>query len=284
MTTLLLSVCALVTIDLCRRLLAEQDGFIMACCRKLAGTSRRSAPEVEDAACELYNRVMEHLLSNDCERLRSLRDGGGITAFLKVVISRVHIDAIVRREGKDQRRSRAVERFGEVGGMVYDLACTEQRPAEEVRQIMAFRGYRHLTPEEVTGLIAGVSEFGRYTPSDPDLTVGLHIADDDDDPPEPVRIAGREAEPEHRLGEAQAGAIRERVVAQLLSLLTGGERMILLMKHPLDDETPPLTFTEIARRLGKSAKQVEHQYYGVMKRVRELIMASPIALDDILTR
>lgn len=284
MSMILLGLIATVTVDFWRHLLGRHDGFIMACCRKLVGVGGRTPHEADDAAVDLYNRVTEQLSANDYEKLRSYRSESKIESFLSVCISRTHIDRIIHREGKDTRRSRAEELYDDLGGKVFDLAIREGRPVEEVHQILRFRGHLSLTLAEVAATLAGVSAIHRTVRSDPEVVVYREFHEDSDDDPVPVPGAGRSAEPEQRLGEAEMLALRSRLLDELLAGMSGEEQMVVLMKHPLDDDLHPLTFKEIGERLKITAKKAEHAYYATMKQLRTLILARGVTMDDLFER
>lgn len=275
---------AVVSIDFWRHLLGRHDSFIMACCRKLVGTSRRNPDEADDAAVDLYNRVTEHLSANDYEKLRTYRNDAKIESFLSVCISRTHIDQIIHREGKDVRRSRAEELYDDLGGKVFDLAIREGRPVEEVHQILRFRGRHDLTLAEVAATVEGVSALSRSVRSDPEVTVYREFDEDCGDDPVPVPGAGRNAEPEHKLGEAEMLSLRCRLLDELLAGMSGEEQMVVLMKHPQNEELPPLTFKEIAEHLKITSKKVEHAYYGALKQLKAVILDRGITMDDLFER
>jgi RNA polymerase sigma factor (sigma-70 family) len=283
-SSLLFGLIAVVTIDFWRHLLGRHDSFIMSCCRKLVGNSRRTPDEADDAAVDLYNRVTEHLSANDYEKLRTYRNDAKIESFLSVCISRTHIDHIIHREGKDARRSRAEELYGDLGVKVFKLAIQEGRPVEEVHQILRFRGWPDLTFAEVAATVEVVSALSRSVRIDPDVEIYREFDEDCGDDPVPVPGAGRSAEPEHQLGEAEMLSLRSRLLDELVASMSGEEQMIVLMRHPLDEELTPLTFKEIGERLKTTHKKVEHVYYGALKQLKTLILARGVAMDDLFSR
>lgn len=275
--------------DACRRLLNEQLGYITKVCEQSAsgaypGESRSSISGDGGAsyhihqhatldADELFIHVVDHLKEDNYRRIREFRGRSSITTYITAIIGRLVVDLVRQRTGRNRAKVRS-ESQGELGRHVYDLMVKRGHSADEAADIllanftiqasagelmelhrsMMGRDVRHQSCAETETAWGTEGEFVVVQRQNPEMELVGHIQN--------VR--------------------RRNLLASLVEDLKGEDRMLVRLRFPLDDETPPLDMEQIGIMTGQTPQQADRKLRRILLSCREELLKKGHRLEDLL--
>lgn len=271
----------------CRRLLSEHLDYIEKICEKATAGSEAAygtslagegghgyiveRPGKLDKD-ELFIQVVDHLKEDDFRRLREFKGNSSITTYLTAIISRLVVDIVRSRTGRNRAKERA-ERFGELGRKLYDIIFQRGLPITEAQEALAADG---ISTSEVQ-LREMLDEMeGRGTRHQ--ITSGTETAWGDAG--ELVTIQRDTAE--QMMTDRQQQQQQQALLKTMLDGLSGQERLLVVLRFPLDEDVLPLNNLEIAMRVGLTQQQVDRKIRNILLRCREELLAKGLSLDDLL--
>jgi len=275
--------------DACHRLLNEQLGYIAKVCEKVVcdeysgeyksslfgdgGTSYRIERQASLDADELFVHVVDHLRDDDYRRLREFQGRSSITTYLTAIIGRLVVDIVRQRTGRNRAKERA-ESHGELGHHVYDLMQMGGHTADESTDILLTNFSIQTSADELRAIHSSL--LGRDTRHQSCANTETAWGEGGE------FVVIQRNNPEMELMSHMQDTRRGDVLAVLIEELKGEERLLLRLRFPLDNETPPLDMEQIAAMTGLSLQQADRKLRYILKSCREKLLSKGLCLDDLL--
>ncbi|MGE0918346.1 sigma-70 family RNA polymerase sigma factor [Trichlorobacter lovleyi] len=272
----------------CKRLLTEQLDYIAKVCEKAAGQAEAAYSHciagegghgylVERAGRldkdELFVQVLDHLQEDDYRRLREFKGTSSITTYLTAIISRLVVDIVRSRTGRNRAKERA-ERFGELGRRTYELVVQARHTISETVEILQINYGMIADAGQLQAILGEMQGRNSRYPSDTDHETAWN------DSGELVSI--QRDTPEQKLADKQQDKKRKEVLKQVLDSMTAEDKLLVRLRFPLDDATDPLDAITVAKMLGLNQQEVERRTRRVLTTCRELLLKQGVSLDALL--
>ena len=272
----------------CKRLLSEQIDYITKVCEKAAGQADAAYVQalagegghgylVERAGRldkdELFVHVLDHLQEDDYRRLREFKGNSSITTYLTAIISRLVVDIVRSRTGRNRAKERA-ERFGELGLRTYELVIQRGHSIAEVVDILQTNHGIAATEAQLQSMLDEMQ--GRKPRHQSDAESETAWSDSGE------LVSIQRSTPEQKVSEKEQERRRREILKQVLDSMSGEEKLIIRLRFPLDEEKDPLEPVAIAKMLGITPQEVERRTRRILTSCRELLLKQGISLDALL--
>lgn len=275
--------------DSCRRLLNEQLEYIARVCKQSVsdayqgeskfaitgdgGTSYSIHQHASLDADELFVHVVDHLKEDNYRRIREFQGRSSIITYITAIIGRLVVDIIRQRTGRNRAKERAVC-HGELGCHVYDLMVKLGHTAAEAVEILLINFNIQSSSDELMELHKNIlgRDVRHKSCGDTETVWGTEGE---------LVVVQRQTPEMELLGNVQSVRRRE-VLAALIEGLKGDERMLLRLRFPLDDETPPLDLEQIAAITGQTPQQADRKLRRILQSCREQLLKKGLSLDNLL--
>lgn len=272
----------------CKRLLTEQLGYITKVCEKAAGQAEAACSQciagegghgylVERAGRldkdELFIQVLDHLQEDDYRRLREFKGNSSITTYLTAIISRLVVDIVRSRTGRNRAKERA-ERFGELGRRTYELLIQSKHTIREAVEILQVNYGMTADAGRLQAMLDEMLGRSSRHQTDADHETAWN------DSGELVSI--QRSTPEQKLADKQQDRKRKEVLKQVLDSMTAEDKLLVRLRFPLDEATDPLDAATVAKMLGLNQQEVERRTRRILTTCRELLLKQGISLDALL--
>lgn len=222
---------------------------------------------------ELHDQVLAHLQKDNYHCLRKFKGRSSLKSFLRNVINNLLIDLVRKRTGRCRAKERAAK-HGEVGLVIYGHMFVERRTTDETVDILQTSHGISVSPDNVRAIYASLWGRNEKNKVDGDARIGTgehgEICPVDGQTPEEETIINDQQKHLHRL------------FSEVLSELTGEERLLVRLRFPLDSAKEPIPTEEIALMTDLTKKQVERKLQRILKRCREKILSLGISFDDLV--
>lgn len=274
--------------DTCRRLLSEHLDYITKICEKAAGQAETTYSQciagegghgylLERAGRldkdELFVQVLDHLQEDDYRRLREFKGNSSITTYLTAIISRLVVDIVRSRSGRNRAKERA-ERFGETGRRLYELVIQQSHSIADAVEIL--RGNYGMIVDS-SQLQAMLDEMqGRSTRHQTDTDYETAWNDNGE------LVSIQRSTPEQKVSDQQLERKRKELLKQVLDGMTAEDKLLIRLRFPLDEGTDPLDAATVAKMLGLNQQEVDRRTRRILTTCRELLLKQGISLHELL--
>ncbi|QOX79865.1 sigma-70 family RNA polymerase sigma factor [Trichlorobacter lovleyi] len=272
----------------CKLLLAEQLDYITKVCEKAAGQTESTynqciagegghrylmeRPGRVDKD-ELFVLVLDHLQQDDYRRLREFKGNSSITTYLTAIISRLVVDIIRSRTGRNRAKERA-ERFGETGRRLYELVIQQGHCVADVVAILQTSHNISSTQEQLQAMLDEMQ--GRSTRHQTDTDHETAWSDSG------VLVSIQRSTPEQKVVDQQLERKRKELLKQVLDGMNAEDKLLIRLRFPLDEDTDPLDNSTVAKMLGLNQQEVERRTRRILTTCRELLLKQGISLNVLL--
>lgn len=272
----------------CKRLLTEQLDYITRVCEKAAGQAESTYSQciagegghgylVERPGRldkdELFVQVLDHLQEDDYRRLREFKGNSSITTYLTAIISRLVVDMVRSRTGRNRAKERA-ERFGELGRRAYELVIQAGHSVPESVEILRVN---YGITADAGQLQAMLDEMqGRSTRHQTDTEHETAWSDSGE------LVSIQRSTPEQKVADQQLERKRKELLKQVLDGMAAEDKLLIRLRFPLDEATDQLDAATVAKMLGLNQQEVERRTRRILTACRELLLKQGISLHELL--
>ncbi len=272
----------------CKRLLTEQLDYITKVCEKAVGQAETAHSQciagegghgylVERAGRldkdELFVQVLDHLQEDDYRRLREFKGNSSITTYLTAIISRLVVDIVRSRTGRNRAKERA-ERFGELGRRTYELVVQARHTINEAVEILQVNYGITADAGQLQPILDEMQ--GRSSRHQTDTDHETAWSDNGE------LVSIQRGTPEQKTSDKQLERKRNEVLRQVLDSMTAEDKLLIRLRFPLDETADPLDSATVARMLGLNQQEVERRTRRILTNCRELLLKQGISLDALL--
>lgn len=242
--------------------------FIDVQCKKaLAFHHSGSALERENESLLLFNRVLDKLGEKNFQVLRRFRGQCKFQTYLNAIISRLAIDLVRHKRGRDQKKIRARE-WGELGEHIHRDIFQNGLPLRGVFRDYQKQGIYRGSLSEFETI---VSRIRGKTPRVQDLqTAGIKRGKTGVDEEEPL-IPDTDSDPQVILLRNQRATELKTLIRELTAGLKGEEQLLIRLRFTPDESGTPPTVREIARILHLTPKAVYHRLDRILDKCRKFL-------------
>ncbi|GLI36884.1 sigma-70 family RNA polymerase sigma factor [Geobacter hydrogenophilus] len=223
-------------------------------------------------ADELFIQAVDHLREDDYRRLREFKGRSSLPTYLTTVISRLVVDIVRQRTGRNRARERA-ERYGTLGSHVYELMVGRGHTADEAVDILQTTFSIQATPDQLREIHEGLLGRRSRCHSDGDLEMAWGE--------EGELVVVHNQTPEDMCSSNVQRLRCREILEGLIDGFCGEERLILRLRFPIDD-VEPCDVGEIAVLTGLSPKQVDRKIRYILKKCREELLRKGVSFDDLV--
>ncbi|MEI7635734.1 MAG: sigma-70 family RNA polymerase sigma factor [Syntrophus sp. (in: bacteria)] len=267
-----------------QRLIIDNLQFIDKQCRKaiinFSHDKNLHACVPENEAEALANEVIERLSADNFKALREFKGNAKITTYITTVIANIIIDTIRKRKGRSRAKERA-KAIGKTGEMLYELIYTKSYSLQaafdylkmtyDVKESLDdLRSMVELIRRK-EGVISGGDQIARFYTGKP-----LSTVDDEE-----IDVADPGKPPDVMLEDKQRESLIRQTLHQVISELTGEEKLILRMRYPVREWEEPKSAGQISNILGISEKSVARKLKVTLVKCREILCRKGFGLDDL---
>lgn len=262
-----------------RFLVKEQLPFIeKQCCKACGIQTGQSAGFLDPDA--LFIEVLDRLGEDNYRIIREFRGQAKITTYITVIISNIVIDTFRKHQGRDRSRERA-GKMGSVGERLHELVFGKGYAPEEAREALHLTFGHDITLEKVREMVATMQ--GRRQQHEALATEwgGLSLrpfVDEDGN----IIVPDATSDPEQSLARRQRQQRSAGAIGDLLEGLSGEERLILMLRYPVDDRDEPKELASIAEILNCTEKAADGRIRRILSRCRELLLKKGVGLGDLV--
>lgn len=258
----------------------EHLKFIEIQCRKAVMQNYGPLPGVdndigiENEALELNNTVLDKLREKNFRVLRKFKGNARVTTYITAIISNQAVDLIRRKKGRARKKERA-KKIGDLGLKIYEMVLVEGMDTStaygELKNKFGFKG----TLEDMETSVKKIKGKGKPAGEQP-FKAGIRNLETGE-----VIVADPRKNPEELTIEAQREEKLKEIINEVVSQLSGEERLILRMRFPVSEDEAPKDIDRISGLLGISKKAVYHRVSRVLKKCREMIVNHGVNFNDI---
>lgn len=267
-----------------RSLIIDNLQFIDKQCRKaiinFSHDKNLHASVPENEAEALANEVIEHLSAYNFKALREFKGNAKITTYITTIIANIIIDTIRKRKGRSRAKERA-RAIGKTGEMLYELIYTKSYSLHEAFDYLKMINGINESLDDLTamleiirgkeGAIPGGDQFARSYMGKP-----LNIVDD-----EGIDVADPGKPPDVLLEDKQRETLIRQALHNVISELTGEEKLILRMRYPVCEWEEPKSVDQISNILGISEKSAARKLKATLVKSRGILSSKGFGLDDL---
>ena len=272
----------------CKLLLTEQLDYITRVCEKAAGQADAAYVQtlagegghgylVERAGRldkdELFVLVLDHLQEDGYRRLREFKGNSSITTYLTAIISRLVVDIVRSRTGRNRAKERA-ERFGELGRRIYELVIQQAHSIAETVNILQINHGITATEAQLQAILDEMQ--GRKPRHQSDAASEIAWSDSGE------LVSIQRSTPEQQVADKQLERKRNEVLRQVLDSMTAEDKLLIRLRFPLDEATEPLDSSTVAKMLGLNQQEVDRRTRRILTTCRELLLKQGISFDALL--
>jgi len=272
------------------RLLFDNYEFLRKCCARVAGISPLrfiGSPHIdvdarqEIAAEELLNDLIDKLRKDDFKALREYTGKSGITTYLTTIVVNLARDRYRSATGRI-RPGKQIDGYGEIGRLLQQLVMEKGFSVEAAHEWLLREKDATCSLEQVFEMVTALKNRKKAV-SDPDMPKVIIEADSDDEQGD-ICYTLVDAQPlqDEHLADVERQHLRDRVLHDFISGLSGEELIMLRMRFPAGDEEEPKSFAEIGQLTGMTEKAADHRIRRILTSFREKLLLQGIGLDDLL--
>ncbi|MFZ4860056.1 MAG: hypothetical protein ACOYL3_27145 [Desulfuromonadaceae bacterium] len=222
---------------------------------------------------ELFVHVVDHLKEDSYRRIREFQGRSSITTYITAIIGRLVVDLVRQRTGRNRAKERS-ESQGELGRHVYDLMVKRGHSADEAADILLTNFSIQASAGELMELHR--SMMGRDVRHQSCAETETAWGADGE------FVVVQRQNPEMELVGHTQNVRRRNLLASLIEDLKGEDRLLVRLRFPLDDETPPLDMEQIAVMTGQTSQQADRKLRRILMSCREELLKKGHRLDDLL--
>lgn len=214
----------------------------------------------------LFTQVIDHLAEDDYRRLQEFRGQSAFTTWLTAVISRLAIDIVRSRTGRNRAKERAL-RHGDLGLQIYDLTVVRGYSAAEASQALSVSFGLTVPTEKVKEIYRELQGRDQRHQSDPEHETAWNEA-------QQLVVVDRRT-PEQQYTTAQSENKRTELLRKLLQGISGEDRLILSLHFGLEDDNPQ-DHAAIGTLMGIEPGDVARRLKKVLNNCREALLKEGI--------
>ena len=183
------------------------------------------------------------------------------------------VDLVRQHTGRNRAKERA-ESYGELGRHVYDLMVKRGHSAEEAVEILETSFKIQATSSELMELHRSLlgRDVRHQSCADTETAWGANGE----------LVVVQRQNPEMELVGQTQNVRRHNLLAVLVEDLKGEDRLLVKLRFPLDEETPPLDIEQIATMTGQSSQQADRKLRRILQSCREVLLKKGLSLEDLL--